>query len=67
MAYWVKGYRYNDASKSTWSQNAVIHRFDTLKEAQFVKSQLHDGEILDWGEGKDLKDRQKDQERKVEV
>ncbi len=55
MAYWVKGHPYKDASKTSYKEEPVIHRFDTLKEAEFFKSQIAQGEILDWGDGKEAK------------
>ncbi len=50
--YWVKGYPYKNADKSTHYDELVIHRFDTLKEAEWFKGQIAQGEILDWGENK---------------
>ena len=55
MAYWVKGHPYKDSGKTAYNDNPVIHRFDTLQEAEFFKSQVAHGEILDWGDGKNTK------------
>lgn len=54
MPYWVKGYPYKNADKTSHKDTAVIHRFDTLKEAMFFKSQVAAGEILSWGDGENL-------------
>ena len=56
MAYWVKGYPYVNPDKKFHYNNPVIHRFDTLKEAQFFKEQIYDGKILDWGDGENLEE-----------
>lgn len=56
MAYWVKGYPYVNPDKKYHYSNPVIHRFDTLKEAQFFKEQIYDGKILDWGDGENLEE-----------
>ncbi|MBQ7507217.1 MAG: hypothetical protein IJT05_07820 [Lachnospiraceae bacterium] len=47
--YWVKGYPYINADKTAYKETPVIHRFDTIKEAEFFKSQIANGEILNWG------------------
>ena len=52
MAYWVKGFPYKDSDKKNYNSNPVIHRFETLKEAEFFKGQIAKGEILPWGDGK---------------
>ena len=49
--YWVKGYPYKGADKTKHAEEPVIHRFDTLKEAEFFKGQIANGEILPWGSG----------------
>ena len=49
--YWVKGYPYKGADKKEHADKPVIHRFDTLKEAEFFKGQIAYGEILPWGSG----------------
>ena len=46
--YWVKGNPYKNADKTEYIEPPVIHRFDTLKEAEFFKSQIANGQILDW-------------------
>ena len=48
--YWVKGYPYTNSDKTQSKPDPVIHRFDTLKEAEFFKSQIAQGEFLPWGE-----------------
>ncbi len=48
--YWVKGNPYKNTDKTESSNKPVIHRFDTLKEAEFFKGQIAQGEILPWGE-----------------
>ncbi len=55
MAYWVKGHPYKDTSKTSYKDNPVIHRFDALKEAEFFENQVAHGEILTWGDGKNIK------------
>ncbi len=49
--YWVKGYPYKNTDRNAHSDKPVIHRFDTIEEAEFFKGQIAHGEILDWGEG----------------
>ena len=49
--FWVKGNPFKNADKSQYKEKPVIHRFDTLKEAEFFKSQVANGVILNWGEG----------------
>ncbi len=53
-SYWVKGYPFISSDKKRHSEKAVIHHFDTLKEALFFKGQIAEGEILDWGDGEKL-------------
>lgn len=48
--YWVKGYPYTNSDKTKSKPDPVIHRFDTVKEAKFFKSQIAQGEFLPWGE-----------------
>ena len=51
--YWVKGYPYSGPDKRSHKVDPVIHRFDTLKEAEFFKNQIAHGEILPWGEAEE--------------
>lgn len=51
--YWVRGHRYKTPDKTTYEEDSIIHRFDTLKEAEFFKSEVAHGEILDWGDGEE--------------
>ena len=50
QGYWIKGYPYTSADKNAYSNNPVIHRFDTKEEAEFFKSQIAHGEMLPWGD-----------------
>ena len=57
--YWVKGNLYVNSDRKKYIEPPVIHRFDTIEEAWFFKSQIANGEILDWGDGKELKEAHK--------
>ena len=52
--YWVKGYPYVNSDRKDHKDDPVIHRVDTLAEAEFLKGQLAHGFILPWGEGDHL-------------
>lgn len=54
--FWVKGHPYTNSDKTSYKEKPVIHRFDTLKEAEFFKGQIAQGEILPWGEREDSHD-----------
>lgn len=47
--YWVKGYPYVNSDRKDHKDDPVIHRVDTLAEAEFLKGQLAHGFILPWG------------------
>lgn len=51
--YWVKGYPYVNSDRREHKNDHVIHRVDTLAEAEFLKEQLAHGVILPWGENAD--------------
>ncbi len=59
VGYWVKGYPWKSAAKTEHNPKPAIHHFDTLKEAIFFKGQVAEGEILNWGDGEKLSEKEK--------